>query len=90
MKFTFACQIIIIVLAPDPAYCCSLKQSAQGHHSVIDRGGVGHHGYPLQEKEGRGRSGKLTITEHLILQPKKTANILSCRYWFPCEMTCDV
>ena len=63
------------VLAPDPAYCCSLKKSTQGRHSVIDRGRVGHHGYPLQGKEGRGRSGKLTITQHFILQPKKTANI---------------
>ena len=72
MKFTFTCGIII-VLAPDPAYCCSLNKSAQGHHSVIDRGRVGHHGYPLQEKEGRG--GKLTITQHLILAPKKRANI---------------
>ena len=75
MKFTFTCRIITIVLAPDPAYCCSLNKSAQGHHSVIDRGKVGHRGYPLQEKEGRGRSGKLTITQHLILAPKKTANI---------------
>ena len=75
MKFTFTCRIITIVLAPDPAYCCSLNKSAQGHHSVIDSGKVGYRGYPLQEKEGRGRSGKLTITQHLILAPKKTANI---------------